>query len=80
MSEIAGHLTTLEAAARLKVSRARIDQFCREERLEFIWVGNARLISEASVEEFAKQDRPAHRPKVKVDPKPKLKGKKGKKS
>jgi excisionase family DNA binding protein len=56
------YLTTAEAAAELGVTRARVDQFCREGRLAFAWFGNARQIPRAEVERFKKLDRPAHRP------------------
>ena len=59
------YMTTVEAAKELKRSRARVDQFCREGRLSFVMVGNARLILRSSVAAFKKIDRPAHRPKRK---------------
>jgi excisionase family DNA binding protein len=63
MADIEDYLTTVQAAAELGVSRERVDQFCREERLKFRWVGNARMIHRDEVARFKKLSRPAHRPK-----------------
>ena len=48
------YLTTLETAARLGLSRARIDQFARAGRLPCVWIGRARLFPRDAVTAFGR--------------------------
>lgn len=59
METPAEYLSTREAADLLGLSKARIDQFCRDGRLPSVTVGNARIILRADVVAFRKQKRPA---------------------
>jgi excisionase family DNA binding protein len=63
MSELSEYVTTREAADILKVSKARVDQFCRSGRLKFTTVGNARLILRADVVAFKAAPRAPGAPK-----------------
>jgi excisionase family DNA binding protein len=59
----ADYMTTREAADHLKVSKSRVDQFCRLGRLPFRMLGTARMLKRADVEAFAKLKRKDGYPK-----------------
>jgi excisionase family DNA binding protein len=63
MAELREYVTTVEAAELLGVSRARVDQFCRDGRLPAEMVGMMRLIRRGDVMAFKKQPRPEGYPK-----------------
>ena len=61
--DLTQYMTTREAAERLGVTKARVDQLCKASRLKYVMMGNVRLIERAGVEALAKTERKAGRPK-----------------
>lgn len=64
MPDIDRFVTVAEAAGMLGLTKTRIDQFIRDDRLAVARrVGGLRLLSRAAVAAFAKLDRPPGHPK-----------------
>ena len=60
-------MDTQEAAERLNLSRERVLQFIRAERLRAKKIGQQWLISSADLERFAQEPRPVGRPRARVE-------------
>lgn len=62
------YVTTKQAADALGVSKARVDQFCRDGRLKSEMVGTVRLIRKTDLAAFKKVARAPGKPKGKKKP------------
>lgn len=70
MSIAGNFVTTIEAARILRVSEIRVRQFFKQKRIAGQRVGRQILLEEESVHEFKGLDRPAGRPPIQPEPKP----------